>query len=144
MTALVLHDEAPDGGAGEGGGAFGAARGDDAELNLSPLSFVPGLAIEATLGPLCLHLIKETWTLREEGGIGSFSHAFVSEAHALARAHTCARGGNAVLKYRFTQLKLSHSPYKNHAYVLLCLQGDVVRVHAHVHTHGGGVAVAIQ
>ena len=54
------------GGGDAGGGCCGA--GEDAEVQLVPLSFVPGSVTVGVLGPLSLHLIKETWTLREEGG----------------------------------------------------------------------------
>ncbi|KAL1504008.1 hypothetical protein AB1Y20_010423 [Prymnesium parvum] len=97
---------------------------DGVEVTLTPLSFVAGCTIEAMLGSLSLHLIKETWTLREEGGVGNFCHAFIAEAHTIARAHIRARGGNASLKYQFTQFKLTHNPARNHAYVLCSIVGD--------------------
>ena len=81
-----------------------AGSADEIDVTLTPLSFVAGCTIEATLGSLSLHLIKETWTLREEGGVSNFCHAFIAEAHAMARAHIRARGGNASLKYRLTQV----------------------------------------
>lgn len=67
-------------------------------------------------------------TLREEGGVGNFCHAFIAEAHTIARAHIRARGGNACLKYRFTQFKLTHNSARNHAYVLCSILGDAALV----------------
>ena len=84
--------------------------------------------VEHCLGPLCLHFIKETWTLREEGGVCNFTHSFIAEAQALARAHVAARGGNAALMYRLTQVKLIDNTYKNHVYALIQLQADAVKL----------------
>ena len=84
--------------------------------------------MEHCLGPLCLHFIKETWTLREEGGVCNFTHSFIAEAQALARAHVAARGGNAALMYRLTQVKLIDNTYKNHVYALIQLQADAVKL----------------
>ncbi len=128
LTAHAMPRASRDGDdrGGAAAGAHGAAEGDRSGVLLSPLSFVPGEHLVSHLGPLALHFIKESWTLREEGGIGSFCHAFVAEAQALARAHIAARGGNAALKTRFSQFKLTHSAHKNHAYALLSMQGDIV------------------
>ena len=118
--------------AGGGGGAptqsTPAAAADASDVQLTPLSFVPGAEVEQTLGPLCLHFIKETWTLREEGGVCNFTHSFIAEAQALARAHVAARGGNAALMYRLTQVKLIDNTYKNHVYALIQLQADAVKL----------------
>ena len=62
----------------------------------------------------------------QEGGVTNFCHSFVAEAQALARAHVAARGGNAALMYRLTQVKLIDNTYKNHLYILVSLQADCV------------------
>lgn len=38
------------------------------------------------LGPLQLHFIKESWTVRGEGLLGSFLHRFITEVDAATRA----------------------------------------------------------
>ena len=111
-----------------------AAAADASDVQLTPLSFVPGAEVEHGLGPLCLHFIKETWTLREEGGVCNFCHSFIAEAQALARAHVAARGGNAALMYRLTQVQLIDNTYKNHVYALLSLQADVVKLSTQTRT----------
>ena len=127
VTALVLH--VPPHHQGQNNLDF-AATDEESEVRLTPLSFVPGCEVDGLLGTLCLHFIKETWSLREEGGISNFCHSFIAEAHSMARAHICARGGNAALKYRFNQFNLNHNSYKNHAYMLLSCHGDVALVSA--------------
>lgn len=107
------------------GGSGG--RAEELEVQLVPLSFVPGSVTVGVLGPLSLHLIKETWTLREEGGVANFCHAFVAETHAFARAHIAARGGNAALSF-VTELKLVHQSTKNHAYGVMHCHADAVVV----------------
>jgi len=104
-----------------------ATPSESFEVQLVPLSFVPGAITLGVLGPLSLHLIKETWTLREEGGVANFCHAFVAETHALARAHIAARGGNAALNF-VTDLKLLHQSTKNHAYGVMHCHADAVVV----------------
>ena len=52
----------------------------------------------------------------------------LSAAQALARAHVAARGGNAALMYRLTQVKLIDNTYKNHVYALIQLQADAVKL----------------
>ena len=64
----------------------------------------------------------------------NFTHSFIAEAQALARAHVAARGGNAALMYRLTQVKLADNTYKNHAYALLSVSADVVKMAALVPT----------
>ena len=39
-----------------------------------------------------------------------------------------ARGGNAALMYRLTQVKLIDNTYKNHVYALIQLQADAVKL----------------
>ena len=113
---------------GHGASASGGGRQSGDEVVLVPLSFVPGCATVGVLGPLSLHLIKETWSLREEGGVGNFCHAFVAEAQELARAHIGARGGNAALHFA-AELNLTvHEPKKDHAYALIHCHADAALV----------------
>jgi hypothetical protein len=119
------------------GGSGG--RAEELEVQLVPLSFVPGCVTLGVLGPLSLHLIKETWTLREEGGVANFCHAFVAETHAFARAHIAARGGNAALSF-VTELKLLHQSTKNHAYGVMHCHADAVVVRSI--RSGGAAALA--
>jgi hypothetical protein len=121
-------------------GATGGAQAEELEVQLVPLSFVPGCVTLGVLGPLSLHLIKETWTLREEGGVANFCHAFVAETHAFARAHVAARGGNAALSF-VTELKLVHQSTKNHAYGVMHCHADAVVVRS-IGSGGGGAGAA--
>ena len=109
-----------------GFGAFAAHRGHARASGSSWRLRRTPAQVESSLGQLCLHSIKETWTLREEGGVTNFCHSFIAEAQALARAHVAARGGNAALMYRLTQVKLIDNTYKNHLYILVSLQADCV------------------
>ena len=44
------------------------------------------------------------------------------------RLEVAARGGNAALMYRLTQVKLIDNTYKNHVYALIQLQADAVKL----------------
>ena len=131
-----------------------AAAADASDVQLTQLSFVPGAEVEhclhcaprpalpsalpsaevehcpqcASARSACTSIIKETWTLREEGGVCNFTHSFIAVAQALARAHVAARGGNAALMYQLTQVKLIDNTYKNHVYALIQLQADAVKL----------------
>jgi hypothetical protein len=52
------------------------------------------------LGHINMHFIKESWAVREGGGLGSFFHCFFQEAQLITRAHVAAMGGNALLGFR--------------------------------------------
>lgn len=95
-----------------------------AEVEQQPSAEVEHCPQCASARSACTSIIKETWTLREEGGVCNFTHSFIAEAQALARAHVAARGGNAALMYRLTQVKLIDNTYKNHAYALIQLQAE--------------------
>ena len=68
------------------------------------------------------------------GGVVPTCNTRIAEAQALARAHVAARGGNAALMYRLTQVQLIDSTYKNHVYALLSLQADVVKLSTQTRT----------
>lgn len=96
-------------------------------VEITPLTHVPASLVEAYLGRLQLHLIKETWSYREQGGLSAFAHTFVSEAHAMARAHVAARGGNALLSFRLHECRFVEVS-KTQAYSIISLSGDCVRI----------------
>ena len=92
---------------------------------LSALEYVPGVRIKRYLGRLNIHLIKESTTLREQGGLGSFFYTFLLQAQAIARAHVGALGGNALISFR---MKRDSGGLKNQAYNLISLSGDAVLI----------------
>jgi len=95
-------------------------------VELTPLSFLPGSRLEKYLGRVNIHLIKESFSVREEGGLGVFSHVFLREANAIARAHVMSMGGNVLIGYDINEFSLIlDSGPKGQAYSLLTITGDV-------------------
>ncbi|XP_063929582.1 C2 domain-containing protein 5 isoform X2 [Zophobas morio] len=97
-------------------------------VDITPLSYVPGGKIEHYLGNLNFFFIRETTSIREEGGLSGFIHSFVTEVLAIVRAHVTALGGNAMVAYFMTECVLNHSLHKNQGQCLINVGGDVVFV----------------
>jgi len=96
-------------------------------VEISSLSFIPGHVIVSYLGRLNLHFIRETWTVREGGGLSQFFTLFLNEAQAIARSHVLAIGGNALLSFRLTPRESSGRSFKS-AYNVISVSGDIVVV----------------
>ncbi|EDM01471.1 similar to KIAA0528 protein (predicted) [Rattus norvegicus] len=84
-------------------------------VKMTPLSFIPGAKITKYLGIINMFFIRETTSLREEGGVSGFLHAFIAEVFAMVRAHVAALGGNAVVSYIMKQCVFMENPSKNQA-----------------------------
>eukprot|EP00051_Salpingoeca_urceolata_P005699 m.76092 g.76092 ORF g.76092 m.76092 type:complete len:346 (+) comp14503_c0_seq3:2245-3282(+) len=97
-------------------------------VSTTSMDSVPGAFVLRHLGTVTLHLIKETTSLRETGGIGPFVHLFLLEILALARAQVRARGGNALVSQRIRQFILLDNEHKNQGQCLILLSGDAVLV----------------
>uniref|UniRef100_A0A2K6UCF1 C2 domain-containing protein 5 n=1 Tax=Saimiri boliviensis boliviensis TaxID=39432 RepID=A0A2K6UCF1_SAIBB len=82
-------------------------------VKMTPLSFIPGAKITKYLGIINMFFIRETTSLREEGGVSGFLHAFIAEVFAMVRAHVAALGGNAVVSYIMKQCVFMENPNKN-------------------------------
>nr|XP_019593562.1 PREDICTED: C2 domain-containing protein 5 isoform X12 [Rhinolophus sinicus] len=95
-------------------------------VKMTPLSFIPGAKITKYLGIINMFFIRETTSLREEGGVSGFLHAFIAEVFAMVRAHVAALGGNAVVSYIMKQCVFMENPNKNQAQCLINVSGDVV------------------
>ncbi|XP_024052091.1 C2 domain-containing protein 5 isoform X2 [Terrapene carolina triunguis] len=97
-------------------------------VKMTPLSFIPGAKITKYLGIINMFFIRETTSLREEGGVSGFLHAFIAEVFAMVRAHVAALGGNAVVSYIMKQCVFMENPNKNQAQCLINVSGDAVIV----------------
>ncbi|XP_030070262.1 C2 domain-containing protein 5 [Microcaecilia unicolor] len=97
-----------------------------AVVKMTPLSFIPGAKITKYLGIINMFFIRETTSLREEGGVSGFLHAFICEVFAMVRAHVAALGGNAVVSYIMKQCVFMENPNKNQAQCLVNVSGDAV------------------
>ncbi|XP_061772817.1 C2 domain-containing protein 5 isoform X4 [Nerophis ophidion] len=95
-------------------------------VKMTPLSFLPGLRIVKYLGIINMFFIRETTSLREEGGVSGFLHSFIAEVFAMVRAHVAALGGNAVVSYSMKECMLMENPNKNQAQCLINVSGDAV------------------
>ncbi|XP_024224160.1 uncharacterized protein LOC100749718 isoform X2 [Bombus impatiens] len=97
-------------------------------VDITPLSYLPGGRIERYLGNLNFFFIRESTSIRENGGLSGFTHSFVMEVLAIVRAHITALGGNAMVAFFMTKCVLLHSPHKNQGQCLINVGGDVVSV----------------
>lgn len=97
-------------------------------VDITPLSYVPGGNIEQYLGNLNFFFIRETTSIREEGGLSGFIHSFVTEVLAIVRSHVTALGGNALVAFFMTECVLNHNLHKNQGQCLINVGGDVVSV----------------
>ncbi|CAL7940057.1 unnamed protein product [Xylocopa violacea] len=97
-------------------------------VDITPLSYLPGGRIERYLGNLNFFFIRESTSIRENGGLSGFTHSFVTEVLAIVRAHITALGGNAMVAFFMTKCVLLHSPHKNQGQCLINVGGDVVSV----------------
>ncbi|XP_030645905.1 C2 domain-containing protein 5 [Chanos chanos] len=95
-------------------------------VKMTPLSFIPGTKIVKYLGIINMFFIRETTSLREEGGVSCFLHAFIAEVFAMVRAHVAALGGNAVVSYSMKECVFMENPNKNQAQCLINVSGDAV------------------
>jgi len=62
--------------------------------------------------------------VRESGGLGSFTHGFLTEVNAIIRAHVAAIGGNALIGYRIESLMIVEDNSKDKGYSLVSVSGD--------------------
>lgn len=100
--------------------------GSVAVVKMTPLSFIPGAKIIKYLGIINMFFIRETTSLREEGGVSGFLHTFIAEVFAMVRAHVAALGGNAVVSYSMKECVFMENPNKNQAQCLINVSGDAV------------------
>ncbi|XP_044009971.1 uncharacterized protein LOC122853535 [Aphidius gifuensis] len=85
-------------------------------VDITPLSYLPSGRIERYLGNLNFFFIRESTSIRENGGLSGFTHSFLMEVLAIVRAHVTALGGNAMVSFFMTQCVLLHSPHKNQVF----------------------------
>ncbi|XP_029697651.1 C2 domain-containing protein 5 isoform X18 [Takifugu rubripes] len=95
-------------------------------VKMTPLSFLPGTRIIKYLGIINMFFIRETTSLREEGGVSGFLHSFIAEVFAMVRAHVAALGGNTVVSYSMKECVFMENPNKNQAQCLINVSGDAV------------------
>lgn len=101
---------------------------DWAHIHVTPMSFVPGTQVIKYLGRVELHFIKESFIIREQGGMSSFTHRFLLEVCQIAKSHVHSLGGNCLLSYRIMNVIISEKESKNQGYCLVEVSGDVVFV----------------
>uniref|UniRef100_A0A8C4X6L3 C2 calcium dependent domain containing 5 n=1 Tax=Erpetoichthys calabaricus TaxID=27687 RepID=A0A8C4X6L3_ERPCA len=87
-------------------------------VKMTPLSFIPGAKIIKYLGIINMFFIRETTSLREEGGVSGFLHTFIAEVFAMVRAHVAALGGNAVISYIMKECVFMENSNKNQVITL--------------------------
>lgn len=97
-------------------------------VDITPLSYIPGIPIERYLGNLNFFFIRESTSIKEFGGMSGFVQSFIADALAIARAHVVALGGNALLSYFLNEYVLLQNPHKNQGQCLINFGGDVVHV----------------
>uniref|UniRef100_A0A1B0GF18 C2 domain-containing protein n=1 Tax=Glossina morsitans morsitans TaxID=37546 RepID=A0A1B0GF18_GLOMM len=101
---------------------------DRTSIDITPLSFLPGGKIERYLGNLNFFFIRESTSIRENGGISGFVHGFITELLAVVRAHIAALGGNAMVSFYLKELIMLDNQHKNQGQCLISIGGDAVYV----------------
>lgn len=94
---------------------------------ITPMSHIPGHQIEQTLGYVNIHLIRESFSLRDELGIEGFATDFLLDVLAILRAHVASLQGNALLSFSIDLFHLKSNNTKDQGYCLISLSGDAVK-----------------
>ena len=94
------------------------------------------------MGPVQLHFIKDAWTVRGEGQLGSFFYLLLSEVNAIARAHVTSLGGNALLCHRLVPQEAGGKASRNQGYTMFSVTGDAVLLEFYVPLHSSPTLVA--
>ncbi|EDO47590.1 predicted protein [Nematostella vectensis] len=97
-------------------------------VEVTPMSYLPNAQIERYLGNVNLFFIRESLSIREDGGLNVFMQVFLAEAQAILRAHVKALGGNALVSYQLNEIVLLDNPHKHQGQCLLNVCGDAVEV----------------
>lgn len=97
-------------------------------IDITSLSYIPGAKNYHYLGNLSFSFVRETSSVRENGGLNGFIHCFLMEVYAIVRAHVSALGGNAILSFRLQQSCIFYHSNKNQAQCLISVAGDAVQV----------------
>lgn len=97
-------------------------------IDITSLSYIPGSKDYHYLGNLSFSFVRETSSVRENGGLNGFIHCFLMEVFAIVRAHVSALGGNALLSLRLQQSCIWYHSNKNQAQCLIHVAGDAVQV----------------
>ena len=101
---------------------------DNRLVEITNLSYVPNTIVESYLGHINLFLIRESTQIKENGGLSSFMHCFISEVLALTRAHVKSLGGNALVSIKMNECVLLYNPHRNHGQCLINIAGDAIKV----------------
>lgn len=98
-------------------------------IELTTLSYLPQRQITAHVGRISLHFVQEVHidsVSKGPVGMGAFVFSFIAEVQAVARAHTAARGGMALIALTIDQVQILRDD-RNQAYATISVSGDVVR-----------------
>ncbi|KAJ1936166.1 hypothetical protein GGF37_005716, partial [Kickxella alabastrina] len=102
---------------------------DQNAIELTTLSYLPRRQITAHVGRISLHFVQEVHidsVSKGPVGMGAFVFSFMAEVQALARAHTAARGGMAMIALSVDQVQILRDD-RSQAYATISVSGDVVR-----------------
>ncbi|KAJ2026402.1 hypothetical protein GGI06_000179 [Coemansia sp. S85] len=105
------------------------AAEDTQGIELTTLSYLPRRQITAYVGRISLHFVQEVHIdslSKGPVGMGAFVFSFIAEVQALARAHTAARGGMALVALSIDQVQIIRED-RSQAYATISISGDVVR-----------------
>lgn len=100
----------------------------NSSIDITSLSYIPGAKEYHYLGNLSFSFVRETNSVRENGGLNGFIHCFLMEVYAIVRAHVSALGGNAFLSFRLQQSCILYHSNKNQAQCLISVAGDAAQV----------------
>ena len=91
---------------------------------LTPLHTIDGYRVRRNRGMVALHFIRETWYEEEDkAGINNYTHKFLLEVLAIAKAHVKSIGGNALLSLKILPQETAEEDV-NQAYSMITITGD--------------------
>jgi hypothetical protein len=112
-------------------GTSGIFSNTPVHVEVTSFSRLPHHIIDAYLGRLSMHFVKEATVTFEQGnglyGMGGFSHRFLIEMQSVARSFASSLGGNAIVSFSIDQCTVEES-IKNQGYIFFSISGDVVKV----------------
>lgn len=97
-------------------------------VQITPMSFIPGTHLVKFIGRINIHLVKESFTVREQGNLAGFTHRFLNEINAIVKAHVASLGANALLSYKIEECSIKENQSKNQSYSLVSISGDAFLV----------------
>lgn len=94
---------------------------------ITALTSLPHKVITRYLGFVNMHIVRESFTLRNELGKEGFTTDIFVDMFAILRARVSAMNGNALIGFNMNIFHFKSSTQKDQGYCLISLTGDAVK-----------------